>query len=239
MGSEDRSEHNAFHFQLANRNVRVGEEIQLNFTAEEFINLLGFQFTLNFDKNSLEFVEHISTDLTSAENFGFALLDEGAITASWFNESPVHQDLTNDNQQQSVFSFVFKAKTEGLLSDLLEITSNYTKAEAYHKNGELLDVLLEFHENGKVFAADGLQLFQNQPNPFAHTTTIGFSLPETCRATLTIYDVTGKSLLSTSGFYPKGYSEITIDKKALSTSGVLYYRLETAYGAAIKKMIIR
>lgn len=238
LGAEDRIDLEDFSFQLEDRKLKVGEEIQLNFTAKEFKDLLGYQFTLNFDKNSLEFIEHISTDLIHSEHFGFALLDEGVITASWFNELSDIQELTNNSQQQFIFSFVFKAKTEGLLSDLLDINSNYTNAEAYHKNGTLLNVMLEFHENGKVFAEDGLQLFQNQPNPFALTTTIGFSLPEASRGTLTIYDVTGKTLLTTSGNYPKGYSEITIDKKALYTSGLLYYRLETANDAAIRKMLV-
>ncbi|MFT4761920.1 MAG: endo-1,4-beta-xylanase, partial [Saprospiraceae bacterium] len=75
------------------------------------------------------------------------------------------------------------------------------------------------------------------PNPFREMTTIGFHLPEATNATLTIFDVTGKTLKTIAADYDKGYHQIDISKSDLSQIGVLYYRLETSSQTATKKML--
>lgn len=80
------------------------------------------------------------------------------------------------------------------------------------------------------------EIFQNIPNPFHTATTIGFNLPKTGPATLTVFDVTGKVLNVINGEYAAGYNEIEVTN--LGATGVLYYTLETANHAATKKMIV-
>ncbi|MEI6412051.1 MAG: T9SS type A sorting domain-containing protein, partial [Bacteroidota bacterium] len=86
-----------------------------------------------------------------------------------------------------------------------------------------------------------------QPNPFVNKTVIGFHLPDSSAspaeasakvgATLSIYDETGRTVFTQSGNFAKGYNTITIDRALLNTTGMLYYKLETATDSATKKMI--
>ena len=132
----------------------------------------------------------------------------------------------------------FRAKTNSQLSQLLGVSSRITKAEAYNAGAERLDVAFRFNgQNGSTIAGLGFELYQNSPNPFINKTQIGFYLPEATEATLTIYDETGRMVFTQRGDYSKGYNAVTIDRAVLSTTGVLYYQLETASNSATRKMI--
>jgi hypothetical protein len=80
-------------------------------------------------------------------------------------------------------------------------------------------------------------LFQNQPNPFAGETTIGFVLPDACDAQLRITDVSGRELASYNRTYSAGYHEIEFRMQNAVAYGVLYYELTTPFGKLTRKMV--
>ena len=203
---------------------QAGETFKVDFTAAD-AELLGYQFTMNFETAGLELIELVD-GIATAENFGMAMLEEGAITASWNTTEAMKL------QDEVLFSLVFKALTDGQLSDVLNINSRYTVAEAYNAQSELMDVQLEL---GASTTAN-FQLYQNVPNPFKGETIIGFNLPEAGNATLTISDVSGKVLHIIDANYEAGYNQVRISN--LAATGVLYYQLDTANDSATKKMII-
>jgi hypothetical protein len=116
----------------------------------------------------------------------------------------------------------------------LNLNSRYTAAEAY-KGGEVMNVGLNFNAS-KSFA--NYALYQNTPNPFAGETVIGFNLPTAGQATLTIQDVTGRTLKVINGQYAKGYNQVTVKDRDLSTKGVLTYTIKVADFTMTKKMVI-
>ncbi|MBL7815752.1 MAG: T9SS type A sorting domain-containing protein [Saprospiraceae bacterium] len=81
-------------------------------------------------------------------------------------------------------------------------------------------------------------LYQNQPNPTANETSIGFNLPKDGQARLTISTIDGRVVKVVNGEYKAGYNSISINKSDLNTSGIFYYRLETAEHSASKKMVV-
>ena len=91
--------------------------------------------------------------------------------------------------------------------------------------------------NGQTIAGVGFELYQNQPNPWVGRTQVGFHLPVAATATLTVYDETGRVLFTQKGDFAKGYNAISLDRNLINTTGVLYYKLETATDSATKKMI--
>lgn len=80
-------------------------------------------------------------------------------------------------------------------------------------------------------------LFQNQPNPFREETVIAFALPEAGSATLSIYDISGREVYKQTDSFEAGTNAITISQSLISTSGVLYYRLQSGDHVATRKMI--
>jgi hypothetical protein len=209
-------------------NVKEGDTYTVEFKATDF-NVSGYQFTLNFDKNALEFVE-VVPGVADAANFGMTMVDKGVLTTSW-NSTEAKELVAGD----AVFALTFKATQSGRLSDLLNINSQYTAAEAYNSDAQLLNVALAFNNS---VVAGGFDMYQNTPNPFANATTIGFYLPEATSATLTISDVQGKVVKVISGNYAKGYNQVDLKRGELGATGILYYRLETSTDSAVRKMIL-
>jgi hypothetical protein len=214
-GGKDRTMNTNF-FQAEEKAFRKDEIVAVNFSSKEELD--GYQFTLNYDKNSLELVD------IQENKEGFGIIENGILTVS---------QVVSDNTEAR-FALTFKAKKDGTLSEAIHATSNLITAEAYDKAGNVNNVALKFNNT----SATKFELYQNQPNPFNGTTTISFNLPESSTARLVISDVSGKTLKTMSGTFVKGYNQITLDKADLNTTGVMYYRLETATQTATKKMII-
>jgi hypothetical protein len=200
--------------------VKAGEEVKITIDAAEKW-MEGFQYTLNFDKNALEFVAINGENAAmTSENIG---LLEDAITASWAGKAV----------NGKLFTLTFRTRSAGRLSEFLHLNSRYTEAEAYTPTGEVMNIALQFDNKESGFA-----LFQNQPNPFDKETTIQFHLPQAQAATLTVYDVTGKILKSIKNDYEKGDNQIKIAAQDLNIAGVFYYTLATQGFTATKRMVL-
>ncbi|MGD0339754.1 MAG: glycoside hydrolase family 3 N-terminal domain-containing protein [Bacteroidota bacterium] len=82
------------------------------------------------------------------------------------------------------------------------------------------------------------QLYQNHPNPFNPTTTIGFSIPKAGFITLKVYNVLGAEVATlvseplSAGIYSKEWNAFSY------ASGVYFYRLQAGNFCQTKKLIL-
>lgn len=82
------------------------------------------------------------------------------------------------------------------------------------------------------------ELLQNYPNPFNPSTTIRFSLPQTAKINLNLYNLLGELVKTLAeGTYEAGYHKVDFDASALA-SGVYLYRIESESFTQQKKMIL-
>jgi hypothetical protein len=226
LGSaEDRTMMGDLLFQAQDLDLKAGKTYEVPFFGDDQ-EVSGYQFTMELGEG-LELIQ-IGEGLATEENFGFAKLNDGALTTSW-NEADVRQL----GSEEVLFTLVIKAVQDGKLSDELSVSSRYTTAEAYQVDGKLLNVQLSFGNS----IAEGFELYQNVPNPFTGVTRIGFRLPEAGAATLTIMDASGRVINVVKGEYARGYNEVQLSDFA-GVSGVLYYQLDTPTHSATRKMVI-
>jgi hypothetical protein len=215
-------------FDAEDRQVKAGEVFTVDFRAAEKVK--GYQFTLYFPDMEVVNLTPITDDMTE-RNFGI-FNDKHSLTTSFDNE-----------RVQGAFAVTFRAKKAGTLSEMLKVSGQITRAEAYvsaeaSAKVDMLSIALRFNgQNGPVIAGQGFELYQNQPNPWTHHTQIGFYLPEAVDATLTVYDETGRLLYGTTGDFGQGYNAFTLDRALLETIGILYYKVETPTDSAVRKMI--
>ncbi|HNJ17158.1 MAG TPA: T9SS type A sorting domain-containing protein [Saprospiraceae bacterium] len=221
-------------FGVADQNLVAGQEYKVNFTAKDFTNILGYQYTIGYDVDALEFVglEGKAADI-SADNFGLTNLERGKITTSWNGKS-----ATTLSADETMFTVTFKATKSGKLSKAINVNSSLTPAVAFNSNEETMDVALEFNSNNGTVAASNFELLQNNPNPFKESTTISFILPAAGKATLSIYTVDGKVVKTIQGDFAQGMNNVVINRSEISAAGVLYYQLDTDTDSAVRKMII-
>jgi subtilisin-like proprotein convertase family protein len=213
-------------FVAENRTVSAGEMVAVAIRSADFTGIEGYQFTMQ--ANGLEFRGVESGVVTmSDENMG---VFGSTLTASWNNAGGVKATSSD-----VLFTLHFQATAAGQLSNMINLNSTVTEAEAYNTASDIKDLKLTFRgtEIGAEFA-----LYQNEPNPFKGNTSIGYDLPAAGNVVLTVFDVTGKVVLVKEQVSVKGYNTITISSKEMSSVGVMYYRLDADEYTATKKMII-
>ncbi len=236
MMLEPRSSANDLKLHIDNQKVNAGEIVEVTFNASSQTDLMGYQFTLDFEPEKMELLEVLGGDLPqmTIENFGLKYVEDGLITTSWNTLDGIQLE-----ENAELFTLQFRAKEELELKAVLGLTSRLTAAEAYNRSGEVYNVSINFTTNGEVNdPAAGFQLYQNQPNPFADQTTIGFELPGDDEAILTVYDASGKELYRYGAFFQAGYHELELNRADLPASGLLYYTLHTKAFTATKKMVL-
>jgi len=197
--------------------VQEGDLVEINLTTDRN-DVYGYQFTLSTPGLNL-------VDVQGVEANHVAEFD-GQLTMS-YNTNEVMAAGT-------MVTLVMKATTSASVSELLNMGSELTRAEAYV--GSDLDIVsIDLKGSGEDASFD---LYQNEPNPFNEYTVIGFELPSAGQATLSLYDVTGKVLKVVDANFNQGYNSVKITKEDLGVSGMIYYQLQAANYSAVKHMII-
>ncbi len=220
----------AVQLQISNNDLQANQQYEIPISIKDGTSLIGFQFALAIDPTVLQ-IEEVRTNENQKINsthFGLHHLDNGLLTISW---DDITQPLKAGNNL--LFTLVVTAKQYTNLADALSLLSEKIAAEAYTEAKALLPVEL-------LFLDQQAKLFQNQPNPFQQTTTIGFQLPKATSGTIRILDINGRLLKRYNDNFQHGYNEIQVDMSDLtSQGGVFYYQLETPLTERLsKKMIV-
>ena len=220
--NQERDKSKTMRITTKNQQIKAGDLVQITLTSDAVVK--GFQFTLDFNPSSLQLVD-LQNALLSEKNLGLQNSGEGIITCSWNDSKAI------DLNHEDLISFVFHATEDFILSDVMNINSRLTRAEAYTSSDVVIDIAMEFEEmefNGSTI------LYQNTPNPFIGKTLIGFTLAKAETINLTIRDINGRIINSISQNCKKGYNSIEVNNIPL---GVHYYTLEAGDYSATKKMI--
>ncbi len=221
------------------RLLEQGAPVVVTVTSDAYDDLAAWQFGLQFDPQHLYFdsVEVIPGGVLplAASDFGLFGLAAGEIRAVWAGTAAV--GLPGGT---AVFRLHFTALKSGqLLSDLLRLNDQVLPAAAFNSALEQAPVELNYSPYTGTLnpGANQYLLLQNQPNPFANETAIGFVLPEGCPAQLRVFDATGRLLWQRDGEYPAGHSVETLRLDGLRAYGVMFYELTTPFGTLTKRMV--
>ena len=227
---EERHTEGIFTLITDNIPVEAGNQYSVVFRTKNISEIKGYQFTLNFDNSVLQF-DGVAYGNATQENFGLTFVNEGMVTVSW--NLP---DEVNSLPEEVQFTLNFLALENGFLSDLIEIGSRITPAEAYDLGENMMDVDLSFKNQDVLIG--GFELYQNTPNPFDRATVIGYYLPEDGGVEIAIQDITGRTLKVFEVSGKKGHNKFILEANSLEATGVLYYTTSYQEYTATKKMIL-
>jgi hypothetical protein len=207
--------------------MKAGQTYLLTLQAPHLEQVSGFQFTLDFDSDKLELID-VQPGLLQSEHLGQVLRQRGLLTASW--ERSAAPAATPD-----LFTLVVRARTDGLASDGIQLSSAFTATEAYDRtrDDQVMDIELAYF--GKTPA--GMALYQNVPNPVTAQTIIPFELPAAGPAIIEIHDAEGRRVLTISDQFPAGANEVRIRRGQLPR-GLYFYTLRFAGQQLSRKMIV-
>lgn len=213
--------------------VKEDRQYSIPVYAQDFTDILGYQFTIEFDNNNLTYVGYeIGALIVDNQHFALNRVDQGMITTSWSDVEAVTVP-----EDEPLFYLNFIARGNGSLTEMIDFTSRVTDAEVYDIDYIVHGAELSFRDNNNEILVEGLTVEQNRPNPFTSTTDIVFNIDGDSEVTLTVMDMAGKILRTITNDYQSGKHTITLDTDGIAASGVLYYRLDADQGSVVKKMI--
>lgn len=210
------------------REVKAGEEIEVILKAATFTEVYGMQMSMS----------HAGMELVSAEGRAIEMTGEhiGKVrndltTVSWSSDR-----AKTAEQGSEVMKLTFRAVKGGKLSEMLQITSEVTNAEAYtgsdmERSGVSLDI------RGR----DELQfvIYQNEPNPWKTSTMIRYDLPEAGAVKVTISDITGRIIRTYDSKGNAGENTLNVTREQLNgATGIMIYKIESGSFNAQKKMMV-
>ena len=211
------------------QNVQRDDEIYVDFISNSYTSLEALQMTIEWDKESMNFVDIIPIGLQIEESFiNKEMIDDGVITIAWSSvESKSLQEGT------PIFQLIFEGNKSFNLSDNLEISSKVTKALAYDENDIEHELDLRFVEGEK----EGLMLFQNKPNPFVSETVVEFALPEDMEVTFKVFNGAGSLIFENTLWYTAGKNTFKLSEQLGNHRGLLFLKMDTAEYSDVKRMI--
>ena len=205
---------------VSSRTLNEGEVFTVSFVPLE--KVAGYQFTL--DLRDLEVLDLHPGDGMHTDHFG---IFEGAVTGSFVSSSP---------EQKGAFSITFRAKKAGFLSQMLAISNRITPSEAYGAFPSMERMDLQLAWDAATAQNRGFELFQNQPNPFSTNTQIPFYLPEAGLVRISVFNELGNLMLSHQQYFESGPNAFELNAANIPPGGLLFYKVESTSGAAVRKM---
>jgi len=117
--------------------------------------------------------------------------------------------------------------------DIDDVLNKAELARSLYASGQILDAP---YRNGQLIARD--YTLHAYPNPFNPATTISFDLPQSTKAQLSIFDITGRMITTLADErFTAGSHSLTFDGTALP-SGVYLARLNTGNHQETQKLIL-
>lgn len=223
--AESRSNESPLQLTIEDQFLQTGKRyaVRLQLADQDY---QGFQFSISHPNLSL--LDWQSNKLQEA-HISSSQEERPFVNVSW-NDDP------NKEKSKTPTEIIleFEAQKEGYLKDFLSLRQQVILPEAYTYANTIAGIDLVFDE---ISENRPFELFQNKPNPFTNTTTIGFYLPSSSPVSLRIMDVTGTVVYAQSGDYSAGTHQITLSRNQIPYKGLLYYELASATGKATKTML--
>jgi hypothetical protein len=195
--------------------------------ASRDVVLTGFQNTLDLGDLDYLGIAGGSIEMT-VDHIGLRYIEDGLLTMSWHSE---HGQIVKAGEV--LFTLKVKARTDGKLSELIELNSKITKSELYDGKLAIHDVKLDFSNTDAHMLVD-----QNRPNPFIDRTMIRFTLPVAEEVEILIFNNRGILMKEHKAYYKRGKHEYEVKALDLESSGVYHYEVKTTTESVMKKMIL-
>jgi hypothetical protein len=218
------------YFSTPNRQFSAGEVVKVPFFPTGTERTAGFQFTLAFDSEMLEFLEleHGSIAQFSDEHVSLSAKSRGLISVSWNG---------NAGGEEPLFYLIFEAKKRGQLEGSIGINSSVVGAEWYSEALVKKGLQLRLTSPLQAEVEDQTALYQNEPNPFSGTTIIPFHLAKESPVSLEVFDGGGRQVFAIRDKFRAGRHEIILGRTDLAQSGIYLYRLTTIEGTFSRRML--
>jgi hypothetical protein len=227
--TDDRTESKPIVLATPNIQFAEGETLIVPVIIAENSKGQTLQFTLRTDSRLLQVVDFQPNAASgfSDEHFSMHRSADGLVTIAFDADAPLKIGT-------ELFSITLRSKGQGSLAAGLSLSNEITQVAGFDVEGNRYDLALRLNQQT---LAPVFEVYQNTPNPFIDQTSVGVLLPDASNVKLTVFDGTGRTVYIVEKELSKGLHIIELLSGSLPVQGLLYYRVESAFGSVERKMI--
>lgn len=194
------------------------------FIADSDFELSGTQFTLNFDPRMAQFVDIEGLGLKiDDQHVGLNDVSEGIIRVV-FNP----EEVSRFSEGEELLAINFdRSLTKGSLN----LVNFPLASEMYNRQLQTFRLVLKDVETSFV-------VLQNEPNPFAQTTTVSIEVSYATDVQFRVHDMNGRTFVDREVSLVPGVNLIEVERSELGHAGVYYYQVAGPSGYVSRKMIL-
>ncbi len=226
-----------------------GQTVEVDVNVSDFSNITSMQFSINWDSTVLDFksVNNLTDALPnfSDNEIGIVEAPSGAIRVAWFDGSTIGLSIPDDTR---LFTLTLQIIGEAGINSNITISNTPIVIEVTSSDGTVLDSLgvtggtvtipEDITSSTFLVAPNGMELYQNEPNPFYTATRIKAMLPTAEAVQFFIRDISGKIVYQKNFNSVQGENTIEIRSDLLAASGTYYYTLQNEHYQLSRKMIL-
>ncbi len=215
--------------------VQSGEEFTLQVGANNFKDVLGYQFGMFLDPTFVEVLQMTGTDLpdVSEDNFNYQS-STGELKTLYVE--PTSKGVSLD-AKKSMFQLRCRAlRSIKDLSSVVRLDDNILKREFYGTDDNLLPIQPVVSVINKSIPTLGLVC---NPNPFGSNVNILLQMPQDIEpeiATVEFVDLLGRTLLTAQQTIQTGFNQLNFATESLP-DGVMLVVVRTTKGIYTQKII--
>ncbi|MEO0787580.1 MAG: hypothetical protein AAFY36_02895 [Bacteroidota bacterium] len=210
--SEGRSGHSFVLTQV--ETILANEITEVPIYVNESIDIAAIQGTFEL-ADGVELVE-IIPGLAGHEHFGTAFLERGWLTMAYTHPEGIVTDLP-------LATLRIQSSRNIPTADALQLSSAFTPAVAYTKEGEALEIEFAHSAEDEMERPARIRLHPLVPNPVRDEVFVSFDLDKDRRVQLEFVDVQGRVLHQIPMDAAVGYNRVPFDRYELGLSAGMYY----------------
>lgn len=216
---------------------------QVDLHVGDFTDMLGVQFSLNWDTDVLSFVsvENFGiADISLANNFGLMHAGEGILSFLWYDINLQGVSLDDDTVLFSVtFTVVGNADDTAVVS-----FSNSPTVIEFSNTTVVLDPELGVFEMlvgtlGSVYnsAPELIQVEEVYPNPINNKSQVDFQLAHSTDLNFFIFDESGKMVSHTREYFTSGKHSFYLNETTFPASGKYLLKMVSEEFEVLQKLV--
>ncbi|MDA9774118.1 HYR domain-containing protein [Saprospiraceae bacterium] len=222
-----------YYLVVDNEFLESGKEASIEILTSESIDFTGAQIEFTWDPSKMDLKSITSGNLEVNESHINVDNENGNL---WISKDVAKgQKLNTDD---IMFTLSFFIKESDLALNLLSVDFDRFVSEIYiGKQIESRDLELR-ERNSEDETNYVFRMEQNEPNPFVDKTFIEFEISERQEVEFSFYLDNGTVVKTVKETYPAGVNTLTINRKEIPATGMIFYRMKAGDFTAVKKMIV-
>ncbi|HRI61261.1 MAG TPA: HYR domain-containing protein, partial [Saprospiraceae bacterium] len=222
--ADPRAPSDTLYISVPNTTLPAGETVAVPFYLNNWQQLEGFQFELQFDPDmvALQDIQFARPDLFGAGHWVYK--PDGRLAFSWDHAAALYSTPADS----LLFTLYLRATVQKKLASVVQPNAERIVPEAYRAGDALPAVIaMRLHQVQQQQQPETFTLMPARPNPFSRETSLPFYLPEATGLTLRIADVSGSIVFEKTSEFPAGYGEWQVAKETLAGPGVYGFRMSS------------